>query len=127
MPGNFFAVAQNELAARFQWSVTPRYEEGNHHPVINAPLSLSAAPGKTVKIKATVTDPDKDAVSIQWWQFKVGSYEGDVSIEEPAAASTSITVPADAKPGETIHLILEATDQGAPALTRYHRLIITVA
>ena len=33
---------------------------------------------------------------------------------------------ADAAPGQTIHLILEATDNGTPALTRYQRLVVTV-
>jgi hypothetical protein len=35
-------------------------------------------------------------------------------------------VPADAKPGQTIHLILEATDSGTPALTRYQRVVLTI-
>ena len=38
----------------------------------------------------------------------------------------TFTVPTDAKPGDTIHLILEATDDGEPQMNRYHRLIITV-
>jgi len=35
-------------------------------------------------------------------------------------------VPSDAVEGQTIHLILEATDDGEPALTRYQRIVITV-
>jgi hypothetical protein len=34
--------------------------------------------------------------------------------------------PADAMPGQTIHLILEATDNGTPALTRYQRIVVSV-
>lgn len=127
MPDNFLPAAQNELAARFKWSATPNYADANHEPVIKGPLSLSAKPGEQVKIKATVTDPDKNTVAIKWWQFKVGTYAGDVMIDSPATASTSFVVPEDAKPGETIHLILEATDGGTPAMTRYHRVIVTVA
>ncbi|WP_280748110.1 DUF1593 domain-containing protein [Parabacteroides sp. PF5-9] len=126
MPDNFLPAAQNELAARFRWSVTPNYEGANHHPVITAPLSLSAKPGEKVNIKATVTDPDKDTVAIKWWPFKVGTYDGDIQIENTSSASTSLVVPNEAKSGETIHLILEAQDNGSPALTRYHRVIITV-
>ncbi|MDR1356284.1 MAG: cadherin repeat domain-containing protein, partial [Tannerellaceae bacterium] len=81
-------------------------------------------PGERLKIKATVTDPDKDSLLIRWWQFKVGSYDGNVSIDNAESASISVDVPSDAKPGDTIHLILEAEDNGTPALTRYHRLII---
>jgi hypothetical protein len=127
MPGNFLPAVQNGLAARFKWSVTPRYEDANHEPVIKGSLSISAKPGEKHRIKTTVTDPDKDAVSITWWQFKVGTYEGDVTLEDTTSASTSFVVPADARLGETIHLILEAVDSGSPALTRYHRVIITVA
>jgi hypothetical protein len=35
-------------------------------------------------------------------------------------------VPADAQPGQTIHVILEGSDCGAPALTRYQRVVVTV-
>ena len=35
-------------------------------------------------------------------------------------------VPADAKAGETIHIIAEATDNGAPPLTRYAHVVVTV-
>jgi len=35
-------------------------------------------------------------------------------------------VPADAKTGDTIHLIAEVTDSGKPPLTRYARVIVTV-
>jgi hypothetical protein len=35
-------------------------------------------------------------------------------------------VPADAAAGQTIHIILEATDNGVPAMTRYQRVILTV-
>jgi hypothetical protein len=35
-------------------------------------------------------------------------------------------VPADAAPGQTMHLILEATDNGSLQLSRYQRVIVTV-
>ncbi|MDH6357926.1 DUF1593 domain-containing protein [Parabacteroides sp. PF5-9] len=126
MPNTFTSAVQNEMAARFQWTVASTYADANHHPQIKAPLSISAAPGEKVNIKGSVKDPDGDRVSLNWWQFKVGTYEGDVTVDSPSTATTTFTVPANAKPGETIHLILEAQDSGTPALTRYHRLIITV-
>jgi hypothetical protein len=36
-------------------------------------------------------------------------------------------VPSDAKPGQTIHLIGQVTDVAKPPLTRYVRVIVTVA
>lgn len=123
---DFVPAAQNDFAVRMQWSVTPNYADANHHPAIKAPLSMNGKPGETLRIKAQVTDPDKDEIDIKWWQFKVGSYEGDASVVNASAASTDFTIPADAQSGQTIHLILEATDHGTPALTHYHRLIVEV-
>jgi len=37
-----------------------------------------------------------------------------------------VTIPKDAVAGQTIHMILEATDNGTPTLTSYQRVIITV-
>ena len=87
---------------------------------------MKGKPGDTLKIRAEVKDPDNDDLTLKWWQFKVGSYVGDVSVANPETAATDFTIPSDAKAGDTIHLILEATDHGIPALTHYHRLIVSV-
>ena len=123
---DFVPAAQNDFAERMHWSVTSAFEDANHHPVIKAPLSLVGKPGETLSIKAKVSDPDNDELSIKWWQFKVGSYEGEVSVANPSEATTTLTIPSDAQSGQSIHLILEATDHGIPSLTHYHRLIIYV-
>ena len=123
---DFAPAAQNDFAERMHWSVTPAFKDANHHPVIKAPLSLKGKPGDTLKIRAEVKDPDNDDLTLKWWQFKVGSYVGDVSVANPETAATDFTIPSDAKAGDTIHLILEATDHGIPALTHYHRLIVSV-
>jgi len=56
----------------------------------------------------------------------VGSYPGKVTFSDPAALVTSVQVPTDAAQGQTIQLVLEATDNGTPALTRYQRVVVTV-
>lgn len=123
---DFVPAAQNDFAERMHWCVTPKFEDANHHPVIKAPLALSGKAGETLQIKAKVKDPDNDELTIKWWQFKVGSYPGDASVANSAESTTTFTIPNDAQSGQTIHLILEATDHGTPALTHYHRLIVTV-
>ena len=45
---------------------------------------------------------------------------------DAASLTTTFQVPNDAQPGQTIHVILEATDSGTPSLTRYQRVILTV-
>lgn len=126
IPDNYVPAVWNSFAVRLDWAVTPRYEDANHYPVIEGPLAIEAAAGESVKLKVKASDPDGDALNLSWRQYKVGSYEGDVVFDTPDAARTTFTVPADAVSGQTIHLVLEATDNGEPALTRYHRVIVTV-
>ena len=123
---DFLPAIQNGLASRFQWTITPNYEDANHAPEISASLSLSAKPGKNVKLNAEVSDPDGDNVFVTWMQFKANSYDGDVSVFDPTSAKTSVDVPEDAPLGQEIHMVLVAVDNGTPALTRYHRVIIKV-
>lgn len=122
---DFVPEAQNAYAARLAWSVTPEYADANHYPVVEGPLAIEAAPGKTVKIKADVSDPDGDGLSMKWKYFKVGTYEGEVSIATDGDVC-KVNVPADAKPGQTIHILLHVSDNGTPQLSRYLRTVITV-
>ena len=122
----FFPEVMNDFAARFQWAVTPNYADANHNPVVTGPLSIKAAPGEKVTLNAKATDPDGDQLTLKWWQWKVGTYEGTVNVDSPATAKTTFTIPADAQSGQTIHLILEAQDNGTPVLKKYLRTVVTV-
>ncbi len=125
----FFAAAQRDFAARLKWSVTPRFAEANHEPVvrIDGGREIVARPGATVQLRAAASDPDHDRVTVRWWQYHdAGTCAGDIVISSPASPDASFRVPEDAKDGETIHVILEATDDGTPALTRYQRVVVTV-
>jgi len=124
----FFPAAQQDFAARLKWSVTPKYTNANHEPIITieGPLHVLATPGATIKLSGSISDPDGNKVSLKWWQFQVGTYPNTVTISNGNAAQAKVLIPKDALPGQTIHMILEATDNGSPALTRYQRVIITV-
>lgn len=124
---DFIPAVQNNFAARMAWSVTPEYADANHEPVVTGPLTLSARPGETVAIKAKASDPDGDDITCHWAQWKVyGAFQGDVAISAPATAATSVTIPADAKPGDIIHLVLTVADSGTPQITSYLRTAVTV-
>jgi hypothetical protein len=125
---DFFPAAQNDFAARLKWSVTPGYKDANHEPIvkIEGPLSVMASAGEKIRLTGAVSDPDGNAVSVKWWQMQVGSYLKDVGISTPTSMQTEVEIPKDAVSGQTIHIVLEATDNGSPALTRYQRVIITV-
>jgi hypothetical protein len=127
---NFLPAAQNAFAARLRWSVTPTYAGANHEPRISIRGSarISARPAETVALRGVVSDPDGNAVSVKWWQWSdVDSYPGQVAFSSATSPETTMQVPADATPGQTIHVVLEATDKGTPALTRYQRFIVSVA
>lgn len=109
--------------------MTPTYAGANHEPKVSVrgSTAVSARPGETIRLEGLTSDPDGNAVTVQWWQWRdVGTYSGQVSFSNPTARVTSVQVPTDAAPGQVIHLVLEASDNGTPALTSYQRVVVTV-
>lgn len=120
---------QNDFAARADWCVK-NYSNANHAPVVSlkGAANLNAKPGQVVQLTATAKDPDGNALSYRWWQYKEAcTYKGKIAIQNSDKLDATFTVPADALSGSTMHVILEVTDSGTPALTRYQRVIVTVA
>ncbi len=125
----FFAAAENDFAVRLKWSVTPQFSDANHPPVVkvDGPLTITARAGSTIKLKGEISDPDHDTVLTKWWQYNdAGTYPGDITFSDPVSLATTFRVPDDAKPGQTINIILQATDNGTLPLTRYQRVIVIV-
>ena len=122
------AAIQNDFAARADWQIKP-YAQANHPPVVSVPSrTISSAPGQTVTLRGTASDPDNNRLSYKWWQYReAGTYRGAVTLAGGDTLNATFTIPRDARPGDTIHLILEVEDSGAPPLTRYQRVIVTVA
>jgi hypothetical protein len=120
---------QNDFAARAAWCVL-HYREANHAPIVGlaGPANMEAAPGTTVSLDASGSgDPDGNRLYYSWWQYREpGTYPGSVAINNPDKGLATVVIPADAKPGNTIHFIAEVTDDGKPPLTRYARVIVTV-
>ena len=121
---------QNDFRARLDWCVAGP-KEANHPPV--ARLTGSAPPrvrpGDRVTLDASASsDPDGDRLSYQWAVYpEAGTYKGG-PIGLGGATTKSATFrapPADAE--ATVHVVLSVTDDGAPPLTRYQRVVITVS
>ncbi|MEO7992213.1 MAG: nucleoside hydrolase-like domain-containing protein [Chryseolinea sp.] len=119
---------QNDFAVRADWCIKD-YASANHHPIVRlkTPLDIKATPGWKVKLNASSTvDPDGDDLHFKWWHYsEAGTYTGN-TLGESKTAKTTITIPKDARPGETIHMICEVSDSGTPSLIRYQRVVITV-
>lgn len=125
----FIAPAQNDWAARFQWAVTSNLRGANHNPKIklHGPTTIRAKAGSRIKLSATPSDPDGDMVTLKWWVWKeAGTYQGTVALHDWGRKS-SLTIPIDAKTGDTMQIIAEATDNGYPSLTTYSKIVITVS
>lgn len=120
---------QNDWAARSDWFVAKRYQDANHPPAprLTGPRALSARPGSVVALNASPSrDPDGDALSFRWWQYhEADSVEARIAFM-PSTAPDQARFVVPNEPGRQVHVILEVTDNGAPALTRYQRVIVTI-
>ncbi|WP_341871556.1 hypothetical protein [Caulobacter radicis] len=73
------------------------------------------------------TDPDGDSLSFLWFHYpEVGSWTSPIA---PAGAEnvyrTAFKAPQVTRP-ETAHFIVAVTDKGAPPITRYRRVVVTI-
>lgn len=124
----WFPALQNDFAARLRWSVTPDFAVANHHPTVSVSPGedLTALPGEVMVLRADVVDPDGDELRVDWWHYaEAGSASSPLTIDS-SGERAQISIPADALPGETFHVICEVTDSGTPQLTAYARVVITV-
>lgn len=125
---------QNDFAARADWAVQS-YEQANHHPeaVLQGDrsrdiLRLAAEVGDTLELSAAgSSDPDGDSLAYRWWVYwEASALDQDLPIEDAGSQRASLRVPASAA-GKSIHVILEVSDDGAPSLVSYRRLLVDVS
>lgn len=123
---------QHDFAARLDWCVHP-YAEANHPPRItlagetsNGIVTRRVRGGDMVTLDASPSlDPDRDQLAFRWWVYREPStYCGEISLHGADRPRVNFKTPADAA-GESLHLILEVTDDGAPPLTSYRRVVLT--
>ncbi|KAH6899812.1 hypothetical protein B0T10DRAFT_503229 [Thelonectria olida] len=145
---------QNDFAARIKWSMSPDLASVNHHPIISLngssgpePIYIDAEAGTTLTFDASETyDPDGDALTFKWWQYREPSAtqwsaflevdEMKIEHKDADARVVEVTVPPAEKScvellsrepvakGQVLHLVLEVTDTGSPNLTSYKRVVI---
>ena len=79
-----------------------------------------------MRLTALVDDPDGDERRVRWWVYREAGTT-DAALAAVDGPETTVHVPADANPGDTIHVIAEASDHAAEyPLKAYQRVILTV-
>lgn len=139
---------QHDFAARMAWTHKP-YSDANHPPeiIVNdvggfEPLEVTLAAGDSFLLDASSSrDPDDDRLAYSIYAYPEAGYSGsappaELGIDEigPGRARVSVVARCAAAwfdwvecPQEnTGHVIVAITDNGAPALTRYRRVVVTV-
>jgi acetyl esterase/lipase len=122
----WLTALQNDFAARAGWCVK-NYADANHPPVIKVDANtIQVAAGNTVTLSGNTADPDNNSVKLSFWQYvEAGRSTGKLLITTNADKAV-VQVPAVAKKGDSFHVIVEGTDNGTPALTRYQRIVLNV-
>jgi hypothetical protein len=117
---------QNDFAARADWCVKD-FKSANHAPKVSViSKKTSVNRGQKVNLIAKISDPDGNKVTVKFWQYQeVGTSTEKVGIQEKGNQA-EIQIPANAKSGDTFHIIIEGSDSGTPSLTRYQRVVLTV-
>ena len=138
---------QNDFAARMSWTISD-FAHANHNPVAavngqagTAPIEMSVEAGQTLTLDATgSSDPDGQPLSYHWFHYaEAGMADGNrAAITLSGAGTSRVSVHVDAVcqarwlplipcRGDGIaHIILAVTDNGAPPLTTYRRIVLHV-
>ena len=123
---NFFPAAQNDFAARMEWSTSSEYNLANHAPEINlkSPIVFKAQPGEKIILDALVNDPDGDGYTIKWWQFRNKKTDTELIISNDQQLKSKIEIPNTAMTNQVLFVVLEVTDNGKNKLSSYKTIKI---
>jgi hypothetical protein len=121
---------QNDFAARMDWTTHP-YDQANHPPVVVLahPERLSVRAGERIALSARgSSDPDGDSLQYLWFHYPEAS-GGTTALALDSAENMDTVMFKAPKVGapQEAQFIVQVTDRGTPALTRYRRVWVTIA
>jgi len=121
-------AVQNDFAARMLWTTQPP-SKANHPPLVKLaqPSDMRVRGGDWVTLDATAsTDPDGDSLSFLWFPYpEAGTLKEPLKIGTENLARVSFQVP-KVEDAVTAHVVVQVSDKGKPALTRYQRVILHI-
>jgi hypothetical protein len=117
---------QADFAARLDWCVKA-FADANHAPnVTGGTQRVDAEGGGQVRLIVKASDPDNDKLNYRWFFYpEEGTYRGPIPLITASGKAATFHAPASAT-SETLHVIVEVTDNGEPALTSYQRFIVSL-
>jgi hypothetical protein len=76
-------VANRDFETRLKWSITPKYEDANHHPIIKLTThrDITVKAGQNVKLNANITDNDPIDIKGGWERMKAVFEQQGISFE----------------------------------------------
>ena len=121
---------QHDFAARIDWSNTADYKKANHPPIakLEHENEITVKSGESVNLSAKgSSDPDEDELTYHWIHYQEVGTLNDyrLKMEDSEQVAVTFVAPKTDK-AKTMHFIVEVTDDGAPSLTRYQRVIVNV-
>lgn len=120
---------QRDFAARVAWAAADSFEKGEHAPSLTVAegLNLTTGAGETRKLHACAASPDGADVQVSFRIYAEASAEcAEHAVLQSQGAEAEIAIPADAVPGDQIHVIVKAQASGHFRLVHYQQVIITV-
>ncbi|KAL4886529.1 hypothetical protein BJY04DRAFT_204773 [Aspergillus karnatakaensis] len=134
--------------------LSPEIKDANHAPLVDVngsgfgpePLFLDVPSGSVIELDASRSyDPDGDELAFNWFHYKdvtatqwiIDDEVGTVEFEDlsetsgrvvrarlPGKCSVHDSVGLAVPQGQVLHLVLEVTDSGTPAMTVYKRVVL---
>ncbi len=123
---------QNDFAARMAWTLDDPTKEYVQAPVIIASKQNQLTMQTTQSLHISAKDSydiDGRVLDYHWYVYQeAGTYQGKVMLDGDMTDTVTVTISKDEpqlQQSDSIHIILEVTNQGELPLTSYKRFIIT--